>query len=66
LRKYAEEPQRIAHFLIRLLFCLFTEDVGLLPNKLFSRLLQSTRQHSAVFAAQLQQLFDAMATGGYF
>jgi len=66
LRKYGEEPPHIAHFLIRLLFCLFAEDVGLLPNKVFSRLLQSTRQRSSIFAAQLQQLFDAMATGGYF
>jgi hypothetical protein len=66
LRKYGEEPPRIAHFLIRLLFCLFAEDVGLLPTKLFSRLLERTGQRSSVFAAQLQQLFIAMATGGWF
>ncbi len=53
LRRYGEELPRIAHFLIRLLFCLFAEDVGLLPNKVFSRLLHSMRQRSSVFAAQL-------------
>ena len=58
--------QRIAHFLIRLLFCLFAEDVGLLPNKLFSRLVESTRRRPALFAAQLGQLFTAMAEGGFF
>ena len=58
--------QRIAHFLIRLLFCLFAEDVGLLPNKLFSRLIESTRRRPALFAAQLGQLFTAMAEGGFF
>ena len=42
LRRYGEEPQHIAHFLIRLLFCLFAEDIGLLPNGLFSRLISST------------------------
>jgi hypothetical protein len=30
LRKYGSQPQEIAHFLIRLLFCLFAEDIGLL------------------------------------
>ncbi len=31
LRKYGNDNQDIAHFLIRLLFCLFAEDIGLLP-----------------------------------
>ncbi|MFL5807476.1 MAG: class I SAM-dependent DNA methyltransferase [Roseiflexaceae bacterium] len=66
LRKYGEEPHRIAHFLIRLLFCLFAEDIGLLPHGLFSRLVVRTRAKSSAFAAQLRQLFEAMATGGWF
>ncbi|HMO11222.1 MAG TPA: hypothetical protein PKB06_06935, partial [Actinotalea sp.] len=32
LQRYGEEPQQIAHYLIRLLFCLFAEDIGLLPD----------------------------------
>ncbi len=44
LRKYGDDPQRIAHFLIRLLFCLFAEDVGLLPEGLFTRLVAQARQ----------------------
>jgi hypothetical protein len=43
LRRYGEEPQRIAHFLIRLLFCLFAEDVGLLPDGLFFKLVAASR-----------------------
>ncbi|MGZ8216178.1 type IIL restriction-modification enzyme MmeI, partial [Methylomagnum sp.] len=35
------EPHRVAHFLNRLLFCLFAEDCDLLPKQLFSRLLES-------------------------
>jgi hypothetical protein len=31
------EPRRAAHFLVQLLFCLFAEDVELLPNRVFSR-----------------------------
>jgi type II restriction/modification system DNA methylase subunit YeeA len=66
LRKWGEEPDKIAHFLIRLLFCLFAEDIGLLPENLFSQLVARTRGRAADFARQLQQLFDAMASGGWF
>lgn len=66
LRKFGEEPQAVAHFLIRLLFCLFAEDIGLLPEKLFPRLLEQTRRNSKQFAEVLQQLFRAMNTGGFF
>ncbi len=66
LRRYGEEPQRIAHFLIRLLFCLFAEDAGLLPAALFSTLIQRTQGASKAFQQQLQQLFAAMAEGGWF
>jgi hypothetical protein len=66
LRKWQEDAHQTAHFLIRLLFCLFAEDIGLLPQKLFSRLLERTRARPHVFAQQLQQLFAAMATGGWF
>lgn len=66
LRKFGEEPQAVAHFLIRLLFCLFAEDIGLLPERLFPRLLAQTRRNSKDFAEVLRQLFRAMNTGGYF
>ena len=66
LRKYGSDSQEIAHFLIRLLFCLFAEDIGLLPEKLFPRLLEQTRHNSKDFSEVLRQLFRAMNTGGYF
>jgi type II restriction/modification system DNA methylase subunit YeeA len=66
LRQTYADPQQIAHFLIRLLFCLFAEDIGLLPNNLFSRLIESTRRRPALFSTQLRQLFEAMAHGGFF
>jgi type II restriction/modification system DNA methylase subunit YeeA len=61
LRSRGEEPQRAAHFLMRLLFCLFAEDIGLLPNDLFSRLIENNRNQPAVFGKKLKQLFAAMA-----
>jgi hypothetical protein len=66
LRSAGYAAPRVAHFLIRLLFCLFAEDVGLLPDRLFGRLVERTRRQPAAFDAQLRQLFAAMSTGGWF
>lgn len=66
LRKQGDDPERIAHFLIRLLFCLFAEDIDLLPQRLFTRLVQQGRNRPERFGPMLSQLFEAMATGGSF
>jgi type II restriction/modification system DNA methylase subunit YeeA len=66
LRAAGNPSPAIAHFLIRLLFCLFAEDVGLLPDGLFTRLVERTRRQPDAFAGQLRQLFAVMATGGWF
>jgi hypothetical protein len=66
LRKRGSDPQLAAHFLMRLLFCLFAEDIGLLPPKLFSRLVEHTRGRPTVFKARLAELFQAMSKGGAF
>ena len=66
LRRYDHPAPAVAHFLIRLLFCLFAEDIGILPADLFSRLATRPQQNANTFAAQLRQLFAAMATGGFF
>ncbi len=66
LRRRGEDPEATAHFLMRLLFCLFAEDIGLLPARLFTTLIERTRTRPADFAARLGQLFAAMATGGSF
>ncbi|MDQ6694707.1 MAG: N-6 DNA methylase, partial [Chloroflexota bacterium] len=66
LRKWGHDPEQSAHFLMRLLFCLFAEDIGLLPPKLFSRLVEATRTRPKDFAVRVRQLFSAMSTGGSF
>jgi type II restriction/modification system DNA methylase subunit YeeA len=62
------EPHAVAHFLTKLLFCLFAEDVGLLPHRLFQKLVETTQQTPELFAAQIKTLFEKMATkpGGHF
>lgn len=66
LRSDGAEPHAAAHFLIRLLFCLFAEDVGLLPPQTLGKLIEATRRDPEQFAALMSELFGKMATGGYF
>ena len=47
LRQRGVDPERAAHFLMRLLFCLFAEDIDLLPRRLFTRLVEQTRRRPA-------------------
>ena len=64
LRERGHDPQAVAHFINRLVFCMFAEDVGLLPNNMFTRMLEQARQQPEEFAAMARDLFAAMATGG--
>jgi type II restriction/modification system DNA methylase subunit YeeA len=66
LRHQGEPSPRIAHFLIRLLFGLFSEDIELLPKGLFTRLIEQGRRNPQTFVILVRQLFQAMSTGGYF
>jgi type II restriction/modification system DNA methylase subunit YeeA len=61
LRDRGVDPEKAAHFLMRILFCLFAEDIGLLPNQLFTRLIENNRQQPANFSKKLKQLFAAMS-----
>lgn len=58
------EPQRVAHFLNRLIFSMFAEDVGLLPNNVFNKMLTAAATHPESFEAYARDLFRSMAKGG--
>ena len=58
------EPERVAHFLMRLLFCLFADSIGLLPDHLFRQMIELDKYKPANFTRKLRQLFAAMSTGG--
>ena len=64
LRERGHEPQAVAHFVNRLVFCMFAEDVGLLPNDMFTRMLERTRRSPDRFEDYASRLFGAMSTGG--
>jgi len=66
LRQRGLDPAAVAHFLDRIVFCLFAEDTGLLPNMVFTRIVEQSRGDPTRFCKILGQLFDTMATGGDF
>ena len=56
-------PRVVADFLTRCLFCMFAEDVGLLPERGFTDLLDSLPDDGAGFQECVAQLFREMNTG---
>jgi hypothetical protein len=66
LRSRGADPQEAAHFLMHLLFCLFAEDIGILPNTLFSKVISFGAKFPARFNEQIGGLLEAMASGGFY
>jgi type II restriction/modification system DNA methylase subunit YeeA len=63
LRSRGFDATDVARFLDRIVFCLFAEDVGLLPRNLFDELVSTSRTPEQ-FTRRVEQLFDVMRTGG--
>ncbi len=64
LQSRGHDPETVAHFLMQVVFALFAEDVGLLPNKLMTRILERTHAKPERAQRYLSELFQAMALGG--
>jgi len=58
--------EQIAHFLMRLVFCLFADSVELLPNHAFRKLVTNQRHSPNGFNRILPVLFQAMSSEGSF
>jgi len=63
LESAGHEPDVVAQFLTRCLFCMFAEDVELLPKHSFTDLLESLPASGEGFEQLVQQLFREMNTG---
>jgi hypothetical protein len=61
----AHEADLVAQFLMRCLFTMFAEDVALLPDRSFTRLLTDIRHDPASFKPMLEHLWATMNTGGF-
>ncbi len=68
LREAGHEPQRVAHFLNKLLFALFAENATLLPAGIIRQLGRNWSRLPSIFISQLSELFRLMSTepGGAF
>lgn len=60
-----EDPERLARYLNQLVFCLYSEDAGLLPDGLFSRIVRQHYRDPETFDRAIRSLFGQMATGGF-
>ncbi len=60
LRRHYDE-RRVAHFINKLVFCLFAEDIDLLPDRIFAATLEEATKRPDDFVPMLGELFRAMA-----
>ncbi len=58
-------PQLVAGYLMRCLFTMFAEDVGLIPEDCFTGLLERHRGNARHSAASLRMLWETMDKGGF-
>ena len=67
LRRWGNtDDRRIARFVSRMVFCMFANDIGLLPRGAFTELLAAQAANAGAFREALADLFHAMAEGGRF
>ena len=64
LRARGHDPPVVAHFVNRLVFCMFADDVGLLPDHMFTRMLRQASHTPEQFTELAAELFRVMAAGG--
>ena len=60
------QDQDIAHFLMRMIFCFFASDVGLLSKEALTDLITINKSKPSDFRMYLSELFAAMKDGGKF
>ncbi|MFN4252132.1 class I SAM-dependent DNA methyltransferase [Deinococcus sp.] len=64
--KRGHDRPAVAHFMLRVVFAMFAEDIGLLKDRLLTAVLERSVTKPAQSEAYLTELFAAMATGGEF
>ena len=65
LEDRGRNPEEVAEFLMRCLFTMFAEDVGLLPEKGFEKRLAELVEEPKHFRQALERMWADMDTGGY-
>ena len=65
LEEHGEPAEDVAMFLMRCLFTMFSENVGLLPENSFRDVLARCEQNPDAFPHAVGQLWEAMDAGGW-
>ena len=60
------DPEKLARYLNQIIFCLYAEDAGLLPDGLFTNIVKQQYRNPSRFDQVVSNLFDQMAGGGLF
>ncbi len=61
-----QDPEKLARYLNQLVFCLYADGAGLLPEQLFARLVRQQYRNPARFNRAMGNLLAQMARGGMF
>ena len=61
-----QDPEKLARYLNQIIFCLYAEDAGLLPDGLFSQVARANFRDPADFDKAVGNLFRQMSGGGMF
>jgi len=64
LRERGHDAERVAHFVNRMVFCMFAEDVQLLPGNIFTKMLERGLASPEDFVTYAKTLFSAMRDKG--
>jgi hypothetical protein len=65
LEREGHSAEEVGNFLKRCLFTMFAEDIGLIPLKGFTELLESLRGQADAFAPMAESLWATMKDGGF-
>lgn len=60
MQQRGQDSNQVAHFLVQCLFCMFAEDEGLLPEKIFTNLLAHAKNDVTKAVNRIDALFKAM------
>ena len=66
MEQHNEDPERLARYLNQIVFCLYAEDAGLLPDGLFSEIVRRQFRRPDLFNQAVDNLFAQMSGGGLF
>jgi len=66
MERRGADPEKLARYLNQIVFCLYAQDAGLLPDKVFSEIIRQHFKDSATFDRAVRNLFSEMTGGGLF